>query len=125
MTVVHRIWRWSYELKDFCKYRETRKVGSQVGSNLFHSITIDKKKELLKNFVLYWEEEYYSYCISCSVWCISYRNDIKKILRMFTFENFVKKTDFPEPTTKLKRINCSSNELSVCISIVPELSEVR
>ena len=37
-----------------------------------------------------------------SIWCTSYRNQMKKVFWMFIFENFVKETKFSVPTTKLE-----------------------
>ena len=39
---------------------------------------------------------------SCSMWCTSYRNEIKNVFWMFIFEKFTKETKFAVPTTEFK-----------------------
>ena len=39
---------------------------------------------------------------SCSIWCTSYKNEVKKVFWMLIFENFLKETKFSVATTKLK-----------------------
>ena len=39
---------------------------------------------------------------SDSIWCTSYRNEMKRVFWMFIFENFIKDTKFSVPTTKLE-----------------------
>ena len=54
MTIINRVWRWSYELKNvaFKKRKVFRFL--RAGSKLFHSIIVDGKKEFLEKlcFVL-------------------------------------------------------------------------
>ena len=39
---------------------------------------------------------------SGTMWCISYRNEMKKVFWMLIFENFIEETKSPVPTTKLE-----------------------
>ena len=54
MTIINRVWRWSYGLKNIAF--KNRKVSDFLrgGSRLFDSIMVDGKKEFLKKmcFVL-------------------------------------------------------------------------
>ena len=41
---------------------------------------------------------------SGGIWCTSYRNEVKKVFWIFIFENFIKETKSPVPTTKLEGV---------------------
>ena len=52
-------------------------------------------------------------CISCSLWCTSYRNDIIKIFRMSTFEDFVKNKKFFKAAEKTSILILDSFDASL------------
>ena len=87
------------KLSIFSLKTETLLEFLKLGSKLFHSIIADGKNEFLKNlyFVLtLW------ILPTCSIWCTSYKNEIKKVFWMLIFENLIKGTKFSVATTKLK-----------------------
>ena len=85
MTVAGKILKWSHELKDiFFKV--------DPGSRLFHSVITVGEKVFEKNMLCV--EKRNGIHISCSIWCTFYRNDIKKVFRVFIFEIFLKNTRF-------------------------------
>ena len=73
----------------------------RFGSKLFHSIITDRKKRILEKVMPCLNKGNIALS-SDSIWCTSYRNEMKKVFWMFIFENFIKETKFPVPTTKLE-----------------------
>ena len=87
------------KLSIFSLKTETLLEFLKLGSKLFHSIIADGKNEFLKNlyfFLTLW------ILPTCSIWCTSYKNEIKKVFWMLIFENLIKGTKFSVATTKLK-----------------------
>ena len=63
----------------------------------------DGKKEFLKKFKLCLNKENIALS-SGSIWCTSYKNEMKKVFWMFIFKNFIKATKSSVLATKLKAL---------------------
>ena len=57
---------------------------------------------------------------SGSIWCTSYRNEMKKVFWMFVFENLIKKTKFSVPSWRDSR----PNSLYIFSLDVPRMASV-
>ena len=71
-----------------------------LGSKLFHSIMMEKKR-IFEKVMLFLNKGDIALG-SGNIWCTFYRNEMKKVFWIFIFENFRKETKFPVPTTKLE-----------------------
>ena len=70
----------------------------RLGSKFCHSMIAEEKKIFFEKVMLCFNLAH----SSCSIWCTSYMNDIKKVFLRFIFENFIKETKFSVQTTKLR-----------------------
>ena len=68
MTIVDRVWRWSYKLKDVGLKKQQISAFLRPGSNLFYSMIVDGKNEFLKKLLFVLRTGIFSaFLVGCNV----------------------------------------------------------